>query len=241
MKKVIGIVSWLPNNSDHTARFQRVKRLIKQLQELFPTIPVVVLAQNWLAEEQLYIKSLHNNVTIHATVERLGILKARKQLRQYLLATSYDYFILFDDDAIIVDNGGKEELLRLIDANPIGWAFSTHQKDGLPPAKYNPFSHSQLNLCCLSRYIFEKEDFPNVDPEKSEGFEDRIYSMTLLCKYPFLRFSIPETIYCDHFKNEQEPTPSTWARRKKYNWKKMRANTEKIEEGLMKQYEFKNN
>ncbi len=109
-------------------------------------------------------------------------------LREYLLQSTADYFMLFDDDAIIEDEAdGHNEILKLMDEHPNGWAFSTHFVNGTKPAKYNPFAQSQLNLCCLSRYIFEQEDFPNIDPEKSEGFEDSIFSVTLLCKYPELR------------------------------------------------------
>lgn len=63
-----------------------------------------------------------------------------------------------------------------------------------------------MSLCCLSRYIFAKEDFPNVDPEQSEAFEDRIYSMTIYCKYPELQFKIPYEIYSDHFRNGHPST-----------------------------------
>ena len=123
-----------------------------------------------------------------------------------------------------------------MDEHPNGWTFSKHFLPGQEPAKYNPFAHSQLNLCCLSRYIFEKEDFPAFNPEKSEGFEDRIFSMTLLCKYPELQYDLPYDIYCKHFRSGN---PSTWAHREKHDWKRMRANTDVIEKGLIDLYKHK--
>lgn len=238
MTKIIGIVSWLPSEEpDRTARFERVQRLIRRIKELWPELCIMILAQNWKPQNVDAIQDITNKVVIYSTLERLGILCARKKLRQLLLKTSAQYFMLFDDDAIIEDTGnGHEEMLRLMDEHPNGWAFSTHFAENSVPAKYNPFSHSQLNLCCISRYIFEQEDFPDVDPERSQGFEDRVYSMTLLCKYPELRWSLPEYIYCTHFKNPNEALPSTWSRRRRYRWKYMVANTEKIEYELMQRY-----
>lgn len=234
---MIGIISWLPNTGEYRARLDRLMRLLNRLQELWPSVPVTVLAQNWNKADLQNIKLSYPQLTIYSTVERLGILRARKTLRKYLLQSNADYFMLFDDDAIIEDEAkGHDEILKLMDEHPNGWAFSTHFVNGTGPAKYNPFAHSQLNLCCLSRYIFEQEDFPDIDPEKGEGFEDRIFSITLLCKYPELRWNIPDCIYCTHFKNKAEKAGSTWSRRKKYDWNKMRDNTEKIEEELIKKY-----
>ena len=58
---------------------------------------------------------------IYSTVERLGILRARKMLREYLLQSTADYFMLFDDDAIIEDEAkGNDEMLKLMDEHPNG-------------------------------------------------------------------------------------------------------------------------
>lgn len=237
MKKVVGIVSWLPNNSDRSTRFSDLCRLLNQINKLWPEMPIVIYAQNWDAVSAQKVRNWYKNIQLQLIDGRPGILKARKALRKTLLATDGDYFILFDDDANIETTPeAAEQFIKLMDEHPNGWAFSKHFLPGQEPAKYNPFAHSQLNLCCLSRYIFEKEDLPNFDPEKSEGFEDRIFSMTLLCKYPELRYDLPYDIYCKHFRSGN---PSTWAHYKQHNWKRMRENTNVIEKGLMDLYQRK--
>ena len=237
MNAIVGIVSWLPDNKTRDTRFKDLCNLLTQINELWPNMPILIYAQNWNKDNKAYIILNYSNITIHAVEGRPGILKARKTLRKLLLATDNDYFVLFDDDAIIETTPeAAAQFITLMNEHPHGWAFSKHFLPGQEPAKYNPFAHSQLNLCCLSRYIFEKEDLPNFDPEKSEAFEDRIYSMTLLCKYPELEFEIPYDIYCKHFKSGN---PSTWSQAKKYDWKRMRANTDVIEKGLMDLYKSK--
>ena len=80
-------------------------------------------------------------------------------------------------------NGAHLKIYDLLKQNPKGWSFSRHHRQGHNPNKYNPFCDSQLNFAFISRYVLEREDFPDVNPEKGEGFEDRIYSMILYCKY----------------------------------------------------------
>lgn len=234
MKVLIGIVSWLPDeNEARELRWERLLRLRQQISDLWPEIPVLILAQNWKD------KTLPNTTVIYEQ-RRLGILKARQRLRNLLLQENADYYILFDDDAIIHTEGDNYlELLKLMEENPQGWAFSEVFPEGYERPKYNPFAPSQLNLCCLSHYIMSREPIPEADPEKDVAFEDRLYSMTILCKYPKLQFHLPEGLYCTHFRNTEEAAPSTWARAKKHNWKKMCEETERIERGLMYLHKYK--
>ena len=52
---------------------------------------------------------------------RLGILNARKTLRNLLLRQEADYYILFDDDAIIHTEGDNYlQLIKLLEENPQG-------------------------------------------------------------------------------------------------------------------------
>ena len=89
-----------------------------------------------------------------------------------------DYFILFDDDAIIEMETSTTDLIQRCGENPKGFAFRKGDHN-----KYNPYIGSQLNFAVLSRFILESEDVPNVDPQKDEGFEDRVWSMLLHVKY----------------------------------------------------------
>ena len=83
-----------------------------------------------------------------------------------------------------------------LDKHPDGFCFIKGGSN-----KYNPYADSQLNLCAISRYIYEKEPIPNIDAQKSEGFEDRIWSTLLHFKYSYKEFDAPKGIRCCHFKN----------------------------------------
>lgn len=47
MRKVFGIPSWLPDKEpDRTMRKERLNRLFKQLEQLWPDVDILVIAQN---------------------------------------------------------------------------------------------------------------------------------------------------------------------------------------------------
>ena len=48
LKKVFGIPSWLPDvEPARSLRIERINRLFKQLDYLWPNIDILVIAQNW--------------------------------------------------------------------------------------------------------------------------------------------------------------------------------------------------
>lgn len=127
-------------------------------------------------------------------------------MRTALLTTSEDYFIFFDDDAIIeMDKGEMFLFVNLLREHPQGFAFI--RGNGSSP--FTPYADSQINFAVMSRFILAAEDIPNVDPEKSQGFEDRIWSTLLHYKYAQYEFVLPPSFKCTHFKNPNEPAPST--------------------------------
>lgn len=94
MNLVIGIVSYLPENNE--AREQRktlITNLVKKCNEVFPKIPVWVIAQNW---KDFSVE----NATIFA-FDKLGINGARQKLKDKFIGSVYDHLIMFDDDCIL--------------------------------------------------------------------------------------------------------------------------------------------
>lgn len=225
MKLYIGIISYLPDEIEaRNLRIERLDRLIFQLKEIFPQVPIRIIAQNWKDYSNSY---QYLEVQSYKT---LGILKARETLRYDLLYhTDGDYFILFDDDAIIeYTKEAIDELYRLMDLNPKGFAF---RKGG--HNKYNPFADSQLNFAVFSRAMLQNEGVPKVDPQKDIGFEDRVWTMLMHVKYANYEFDLPVDIKCTHFRNPNEPAPSTWSKTRKRSWKFMRENTLGLEEYII--------
>ena len=127
---------------------------------------------------------------------------------------------MLDDDAIIQydNNTATADYIKELDNHPNGFCFI--KGNGSSP--HTEYNDSQLNLCAVSRYIYEKEPIPNVNPQKSEGFEDRVWSTLLHYKYADLEFDAPPTIRSVHFKNPNiaeygGEVPSTWSKAQKYN------------------------
>lgn len=231
MNICIGIISWLPENANtRKLRIDRLNRLCKQIEELWPEIPVLIIAQNW----KDYIPSIKLNFIINS-YGRLGILKARQELRRKFLESDFDYLIMFDDDAIIE---GTPELaiqyIQELNNHPQGFCFIKGQ--GSSP--YTDYADSQLNLCAISRWIYEREPIPDIDPQKSQAFEDRIWSTLLHFKYAEKEFDAPAGFKCIHFKNPNEVAPSTWSSEKHYQWKQMRENTREIEKYISENKEL---
>ena len=234
LSKVIGIISWFPEN--YTERKQRLDRFCKLLEginKFFPGFPVIIIAQNW----KDYIPTPQNNDFIIYHYNKLGILQARKELRKRFLERNYDYLIMFDDDAIIseLDKNSIKEYLKRIDQNPNGFAFVKNDN----PTKFVPYAPSQLNLCAISRYIYEREPMVNIDAQKDEGYEDTLFSFL---KYSELEFDIPEGVKSLHFKNPRivelgGEVPSTWARvrynGKKRDWRKMEMRTRVLQQYIL--------
>lgn len=219
-----GIVSYFPwEQPERKQRQDRLDRLIKRLSELWPDIPIMIISQQWKFYNP---EKLCKNKLIRFDYPKLGILKARQELRKHFLESDYDYLIMFDDDALIEGDADlAKKYIEELDKHPEGFCFI--KGNGSSP--YTAYNDSQLNLCAISRYIYEKEPIPNIDPQRSEAFEDRVWSTLLHFKYADKEFDAPEGLKCVHFKNSNEPVPSTWSEEKKYNWRQMRKNTLDIE------------
>ena len=234
MKKCFGIISYFTwDQPERKQRQDRLDRLVKRLSDLWSDIPIMIIAQQW---KYYTIEGKCKNKIIRFDYPKLGILGARHSLRKHFLESEFDYIIMLDDDAIIeLDNDNvANEFIEEIDKHPEGFCFI--KGNGSSP--YVTYNDSQLNLCAISRYIYEKEPIPNIDPQKSEGFEDRIWSLLLHIKYPEKEFDAPTGIRCIHFKNATEQVPSTWSTQQVYNWKQLRNNTVEIEKYIVENKEL---
>lgn len=234
VKPCFGIVSYFPwDQPARKERQDRLDRLIKQLSEYWPNIPIIIISQQW---KYYNPEKICKNKLIRFDYPKLGILKARQELRKHFLESDYDYLIMFDDDAIIKADSKDlvNKYIEEIEKHLEGFCFIR----GKGSSKYTDYNDSQLNLCAISRWIYEHEPIPNIDPQKSEAFEDRIWSTLLHFKYSDKEFDAPKGIYCTHFKNPNEKAPSTWSAEKKFNWSQMRQNTRDIEDYIAKNKEL---
>ena len=90
LKKVFGIISYFPNNDSayhietRRERTRRCSELLFKLEELWPDIDIIIIAQNWQDYHEPEIK----NKIIKYDYDKLGILGARKELRKKFLSVS---------------------------------------------------------------------------------------------------------------------------------------------------------
>ena len=211
LKKVIGMISWFPNDYRRASRIEQVQKTFDQLGELFPTLPIMIIAQNW-QDAQFAIK---NQIIMYKYADGLGILGARKELRKRFLQSQYDYLIMVDDD-IMIHSDSKEtikEYLRRIDNNPIG--FACVKKDNSVSNRrsnhsYQPYAMAELNLCTISRFIYEQEPMVEIDATKGECYEDGVFSALLHYKWGRYEWDIPEGLYHEQYCNDDNRAISTW-------------------------------
>ena len=173
LSKVIGIISYLPNNKDIRGnRLKKLKNLVGKCNEIF-ALPIIIIAQNYKQEDFDYLKS-YKNINFYV-FDKLGIVGARNKLRDIFLNSNYDYLIMLDDDCKLEGyKSSGRQYLEQIDNNP---------------NKFGEFNNTLLKLFAISKYIFNKIDFnSDIDPEKESGFEDRYFVNYLRKKYPNNRF-----------------------------------------------------
>ena len=170
MKKVIGIISYLPDDEKlRRTRKAKLELLLAQCNSLF-YLPIIIIAQNWDGSEAVPV----NCIIYH--YDKLGITGARRELRKRFLESEYDYLIMLDDDCNIIGTAEQaKQYLDLIDLNP---------------GKFGTFKGTLFKLFAISKEIFQQEDFPELEAEKGEIFEDIYFVGKLRRKYPQSEFDL---------------------------------------------------
>jgi hypothetical protein len=219
LKKCFGIISLLPDNSQIRERRKTcIIKLLNQLNELWPDVDILISANNWGEDYELWVPEIKNNLTVVDT-DVIGICANRIKLREEFLKRDYDYIILMDDDCAI--NCDSPELaadyMKAIDEHPNGFAIIKGTEDWKTEYDY---AQAPLNLCAISKSIFTETPFPNLSVENCEAMEDRVYAFLLHNKYPKAEFYFPDGIYHTHYVKRQyikqftrpdEVPPSVWA------------------------------
>ena len=193
LTKTIGIISYLPDDREiRRQRIQKLEYLLSQCSYLFPNVSIVIIAQNW---KDYCPSNTGRNIWVAIDSEKpLGITGARKALRRVFLDyCNTDYLIMLDDDCQIAGASGNE-YLKQIDDNP---------------DCFIEFNKTLLKLFAISRYIFSKEDYEDINPENEEGFEDRVFVNKLRKKFPEAKREFKNTGLVEISISTRDPL-STW-------------------------------
>lgn len=205
IKKCIGIISYLPNDSTRSTRQQRLEALLIKCEYLF-NLPIIIIAQNW--DDTIKITTA---CTVY-NFDKLGITGARKKLREVFLELDYDYLIMLDDDAEL--KGTKQDAqkyLAQIDQNPDSVGI---------------FKKALLKLFAISKNIIQQVEYENIVVENGDGFEDVVFIEKCKKMFPshcfvFVRYGLDDT------SNSGNDIYSTWYRNQ-YNKKEMGDKSRKI-------------
>ena len=166
MNICIGIISYLPNNK--LKRYRRLKKLndlIDSCNNLF-NLPITIIAQNWENDR------LQNttNVNIIYFKDKLGIVGARKALRDEFLKSNYNYLIMLDDDCEL--SGDSESAIKYI------------KQIELHPGMCGLFSGTVLKLFAISKELFSLVNYGDGNVEDGDFFEDILFVNTIKKKFP---------------------------------------------------------
>ena len=237
MKKCFGIVSWLPDKEQtRTERQDRLNRLFKQLNDIWPEIDILLITQNWKTFKPIDIS---NKIVRIDFKDGLGILKARQTLREEFLKSNYEYLIMMDDDCIIkTTEEASKAYMKELDKHSQGFCFIHADK---ARTKFHPYIGAQLNLCAISKFIYKKEPMVPIDPQQSEGYEDSIFATLLHHKYSQYEFIPPKGIKPIQFHNNEEKIPSTWCDKTKIDLQLIHANSNRIKEYILKYKDLPHN
>lgn len=190
---IIGIISYLPDDTNlRLNRINKLNKLVTKCLCLFPNQKIYIIAQNWKTFQlDTYTKNIW---VIDFGSEPLGIVGARKALRRVFLDyTTANYLIMLDDDCELKGNSG-EEYIKQINDNP---------------DCFIEFNRTLLKLFAVSRKLLSQVDFDDINPEKGEGFEDRIFVNKLRKLFPEAKREFTNTGLSEYSISTKDPD-STW-------------------------------
>ena len=170
MRPLLGIVSWLPPDEPRrSVRKERAADTFRKCREWLPSVPVLVLAQEW---QPMELAGMPSGITF-SLYPKLGILGARRELRERFLQSPFDCLIMLDDDCMLSGSKADSDLyLEELQAHP---------------GCFGERNGTSLKMFSVCREAFIP--YPDVDPEKGQGYEDRAFVEALRREFPDRRFT----------------------------------------------------
>lgn len=195
MNICIGIISYLPDDQEiRKHRAEQLNKLLGQCDTMFK-LPIMIIAQNWHDGDLTY-RPRNNKIIIFNYKNKLGITGARRELRQQFLNSEYDYLIMLDDDSTLVGTqAGADKYIKQIEAHP---------------GQYGIFKAQLLKLFAISKEMFMLLDYPELEAENGEIFEDMYLIKGLTKLYPEKKFNFTRSTELDEYSNSANDKYSTW-------------------------------
>ena len=216
LRKVFGIISYFPDNDTEyhkhirRLRMRRCSELLLKLSSLWADIDIIIIAQNWQDYKPPITVSNHGIIYKY---DKLGILQARKTLREKFLESDYDYLIMLDDDAVI-ECSDPSIYIDEIDKHP----------DSVGVIRHN---NNPLMFMAISKSVYKEINFPDINIENGEGFSNIIFAEKCFAQsdkaFDFPKGCVKEL---SHKHKYSELCPSTWLSENSFDWSYMSYITE---------------
>ena len=205
MKACLGIISYLPDGIRED-RLRELKDLLNSCSDYFPGIDIILISQNYKDYIPIAPK---NRIILYSYNQKLGILVARKKLRELFINSDYDYLIMLDDDTQIY--GEKENnFIKTLEDNPDSFACFD-------------WDRGQLWMFAISKSLFKKVEYPELDAESGDIFEDTYLSH--ICREIQPNYIDTSKININRRAGGRK---STWWNNQHYNIRKMEIKTNKL-------------
>ena len=118
LKFCIGIISYLPDKI-RDERLEKIKSLLNECSLYFPSIDIIIISQNY---KDYFPEVNSNKIILYSYKNKLGILNARKKLREIFINSDYDYLIMMDDDIKLTGNPTENNLIKIVEEEPSSFA-----------------------------------------------------------------------------------------------------------------------
>lgn len=189
MSVMIGVISYLPDDSKRTKRLQASRTQIEWLHKLFSDEKIIVIAQNYNEDDYLD-DTLIDYVRYDSGI---GAGKARNIILEKFYNSDYDWLFICDDDTILDNKYSYQNFIYDIVNNPDKFkgidAVSTIEPEYQPYKKLNfedkanlthyKFTPRELNcgsaisiMRNIKKFYEKKVYYDNILANKQEGLED---------------------------------------------------------------------
>lgn len=202
---LVGIISYLPDDSEtRRKRIAAHQKQMKCLNDLFPSLDVFQMNQNYCPCESDACKAALSNEVRRVTFEehgKLGISNARNRLLKEFYSSDYEFMMLMDDDTLVYPYydsckffddlcswSGKEDvaMIRPLVPSMVPFKKTNYSQRSVVEQYWILNSSLGINpagMIVLSnlKKLFNKEVYFREDmkSEKCEGYEDYDFVLQL--------------------------------------------------------------
>ena len=195
------IISYLPDTDRRASRKEAHLKQIADIKEATPNARIYILAQGYNEEDYIVDPQINYLAKYDAPI---GAQKARNELLKFFYNSDYEYGIFSDDDAFIIPTDTVKNFYRELESNTEKFTGARLDICYSRNMQYHPFhegdvgaiefhnknyyfGYARSSWLCWALFrnfkkAYGKEFYQNeeIDPTKTEGYDDTDFSYTLI-------------------------------------------------------------